>query len=93
MNDLDMIGAPKIWKPEYRIRKLGRSDTEWSKPCGDQITHFVNCTESSNVENSSYNYKKTWTTLNEGSTICVLFVNKRKPQVGWVITIGWRTWK
>ncbi len=93
MNYLDLIGVPKIWKLGYKIRKPWRSDIEWSNPCGDQITHFVEYTKSSNVKNSSYNYKKTGTTSDEGPTICVSFVNKGKPQVEWAATIGQRTWK
>jgi len=38
--------------------KLGKNDIDWYNPYGNQTTHFINCTESLNVPNSSYNHKK-----------------------------------
>jgi hypothetical protein len=35
MNDLDPANAPKIQKPESRVRKLRASDIKWSNPYGD----------------------------------------------------------
>jgi hypothetical protein len=32
---MDFIGAPKIWKLESRVRKLGGNDIELSNPFGD----------------------------------------------------------
>jgi hypothetical protein len=28
--DLDPTGAPKIWKPKLRVKKLGGNDIKWS---------------------------------------------------------------
>jgi hypothetical protein len=52
MNDLDPIDVPKIKKPYLEVKKLGKSDIEWSNPCGDQVTHFVGYIESLNAKNS-----------------------------------------
>jgi hypothetical protein len=41
MNDLDLIGVPKIQKPKSGVRKPEGSDIKWFNPCGDQATHFV----------------------------------------------------
>ncbi len=70
-NDLDPIGVPKTWKPKLGIRKSGGSDIEWFNPCGDQATHFTNCTESPNVKNSNCKCKKTRITFDVGPTTCV----------------------
>ncbi len=68
---MDLIGAPKIWKLESRVRKLERNDIELSNPFGDQTTHFVGCIKSPNADNSCYNHKNVETTSNVGPTICV----------------------
>jgi hypothetical protein len=60
------------------VRKLGGNDVEWFNLCGYQVTHFTNCTESPNAENSNYNCKKTGTTFDVGPTIYVSFANKMK---------------
>jgi hypothetical protein len=56
MNDLDPTNVFKIWKPELGIRKSGGNDIKWSNPCGDQTTHFIGYTESSNVKKSGCNH-------------------------------------
>jgi hypothetical protein len=73
------------------IRKLGGSDIEWSNLCGNQATHFNDCTKNPNVENSCCNHKKTRTTFDVGLTICVSSTNDGKTQVERVVTIGQRT--
>jgi len=49
MNDLDPLDAPKVRKPELKVKKLGRNDIKWSNHCGNQTTHFANYTKSLNV--------------------------------------------
>lgn len=61
---MDSIIAPKIRKPKSRIKKLGRSDIQWSNSCEDQATHFIGCIESLNAKNSYCNYNKIETTSN-----------------------------
>jgi hypothetical protein len=60
MNDLDPINAFKIQKQELKIRKprvkkIRGSDIMWSNLCGNQVTHFINCTENLNGKNSYCN--------------------------------------
>jgi hypothetical protein len=81
MNDLDPIGTPKIWKPESRVRKPQGGDIKRSNLCGDQVTHFANCTKIPYVENSSCNHKKIGTTFDAGFTICVSSSNEGKKKV------------
>jgi hypothetical protein len=52
-NHLDPTDAPKIWKCESGIRKLGGSDIKWFN--GNQTTHFASYNKNLDVENSSYN--------------------------------------
>jgi len=75
-NGLDPIGVPKIQKPKLGVRKLGGSDIKWSKPYGNQITHFIDCTESISVENFFFNHKKTRITYDVGPMICVSSANE-----------------
>jgi hypothetical protein len=51
MNDVDPTSVPKIRKLELEVKKLRGSDIKWSNPSGNQATHFVNCTQSANVDN------------------------------------------
>jgi hypothetical protein len=71
MNDLDPNNAPKIRKPESKVRKPRGNDIKWSNPCGDQATHFNDYIEIPSFENSSCNHKKIGATSNAGPTICV----------------------
>jgi hypothetical protein len=57
------------------------------------MTHFVGCTKSPNVPNSSYNRKKIGNTSEARPTMYISFANKGKTQVGWVTTIGKRAQK
>jgi hypothetical protein len=81
-------------RPKYetkiKSKKQEKNDIEWSNPCGDQTTHFVNCTKNFNAENYYSNCKKTRTTSNGRPTICVSSANKRKTKVGWAVAIGQR---
>ncbi len=58
MSDLDPIDVPKIRKLDLEVKTLRRSDIEWSKPYGDQATHFVGYIESLNVKNSCWDHQK-----------------------------------
>jgi hypothetical protein len=84
------IRAPKIRKLDLGVRKPGGSDIDWSNPCRNQATHFVDCIKSPNAPNSFYNRKKTCNTFEVGSTMCVSFANKEKTQVGWTVAVGRR---
>jgi hypothetical protein len=68
---VDPTNAPKIRKPELKVRKPRRSDMELSNLSKNQTTHFVGCIERPNTNNSSYNLKNVRTTSNVGPTICV----------------------
>ncbi len=92
-NYLNPIGAPKVWKPKSKVKKLKISYIEWSTLYGDQITHFVGYIKSPNVKNSCCNHKKVRTTFSVGPTICVSSSNERRTQVGWVVAIGWKVQK
>jgi hypothetical protein len=72
--------APKIWKPESRVKKSKGSDIEWSNPYGDQVTHFTNY-----IEMSYYNCTKIRITFNARPTICVSSAIKGKTQVGFKV--------
>jgi hypothetical protein len=74
-----------------KIRNPRGSDIEWSNPCGDQVTHFIGYIERPDVENSSYNCKKTRTTFDARLIICVSFANEGKTKIGWVAVIGRKT--
>jgi len=37
---IKLIGAPRIWKFVFGVKKLGRSDMDGSNSYGDQVTHF-----------------------------------------------------
>jgi hypothetical protein len=54
---------------KLKVRKLKGNDIKWSNPSGDQVTHFANCTENLNAENSCYDCKKTRTTFDVRPTI------------------------
>jgi hypothetical protein len=84
---LDPTNAPKIQKPESKIKKPRGSDIKWSNPCGNQITHFTNYTKSPNAKNPYSNCKKTITTSDAKPTICVSSTNEGKTQVGWVAIV------
>jgi len=75
-NDLDPTSVPKIQKPKLGVKKLRSSDIKWSNPYGNQVTHFITCTESINAENFFYNHKKTRITSDVGPMICVSSVNE-----------------
>jgi len=60
-NGIKPIGAPKIWKFVWGVKKLGESDVDRLNPCGNQITHFIGWMESFNVTNFVYNCKKVGT--------------------------------
>ncbi len=45
------------------------------------MTHFVGCTKSPNVPNSSYNRKKIGNTSEARPTMYISFANKGKTQV------------
>jgi hypothetical protein len=53
----------KIQRPDLGVRKPRGSDINWSNICGDKTTHLVDCIESHNTPNSSYNKKKRVTHL------------------------------
>jgi hypothetical protein len=80
---LNPIGAPKIWKPELRVKKWKGSDIEWSNPYGNQVTHFINY-----IEKHYCNRKKIRTSSNARHIICISPANKGKTQIGWIIIIG-----
>jgi hypothetical protein len=73
------------------VRKLRGSDTYWFNPCGNQVTHFINCTKNLNAPNSSCNCKKTNNTFEARPIMCVSVASERKTQVGWVVAVGRRT--
>ncbi len=77
MIDLDPTSVPKIQKPKLRVKKPRESDIKWSNPCGDQATHFNDCTKILNLENFSYNHKKIITTSDARPTICVSSYQQR----------------
>jgi hypothetical protein len=68
----------KIWRPDSCVRTTKGSDIEWSNPYGDQTTHFVNCTESPNVPNFSYNCKKNVTHLRQDQLCAYHLPTKEK---------------
>jgi dUTPase len=70
------------------VKKPRGSEIDWFNRCGNYATHFVDCIESPNVVNSSYNCKKIITTSKVGPTMCVSFSNDEKTQVRWVAAIG-----
>jgi hypothetical protein len=84
---VDPIGAPKIRKPESRIKKPGGNDIKWSNPYGNQAIHFVGCIESLNANNSSYNHKNARTTSNVKPTVCVSSAKEGKTQVRWATIV------
>jgi hypothetical protein len=81
-NDVDPTDVPKLQKPKSWIKKLKGSDIKWSNLYGNQATHFANCIESPNANNSSYNYKNVRTASNVGPTICLSSAKEGKTQVG-----------
>jgi hypothetical protein len=58
-----------------------------STPVETKVTHFINYIESSNVNNSSYNYKNAKTTSDVRPIICVSSAKERKTQVQWAVVI------
>jgi hypothetical protein len=58
-------------------RKLGGSDIKLFNPCGDQVTHFVDCTESPMLKTPITIVKKR-ITFDVRPPIFVSLVSKRK---------------
>jgi hypothetical protein len=69
------------------VRKLRGSDIKWSNPYGDQITHFIGCIKSLNVE-KIYCNQKIVTSLNARPIIFVSSANERKTQIGLADVVG-----
>jgi hypothetical protein len=90
-NDKEPTIALKIQRLDLGVRKLGRSDIDWSNPYGNKVTHFVGCIESFNVVNFSCNHKTIGATFEAIQTMHVSFVNEGKTQVGWPTIIGQKT--
>jgi len=82
--------APRTQILDSNIKKPKGSDIDWSNPCGDKATHFVNCTESPNLLNFSYNRKKVGNVSKARPTMCISSTNEGKTQVKWVATVGWK---
>jgi hypothetical protein len=70
------------------VRNLRGSDIKWSNPYGDQITHFIGCIKSPNVEKIYCNHKKIVTSLNARPIIFVSSANERKTQIGLADVVG-----
>jgi len=88
---VDPSDAPKIQKLELGVKKPRGSDIEWLNLCGHEVTHFVGCIGSLNVDNSSCNHKNVKTTFNMKLIIFVSSTKERKTQVRWVVVVGQKT--
>jgi hypothetical protein len=86
-NSKEPTRTPKIQRLDLGVRKLGGSDIDWSNPYGNKATHFISCTKSLNVVNSSCNKKKIGATSEVIRTMHVSFTNEGKTQVGWATII------
>jgi hypothetical protein len=74
-NGKEPIGAPRIRTMDSSVRKPRGSDINWFNVCGNQATHFVDCNESLNVPNFSYNRKKIGSTFEVRLIMHISFTN------------------
>ncbi len=84
---------PKYKHLNWELKKLKGSDIEWLNLCGHQVTHFVGCIRSLNVDNSFCNHKNVKTTFDMKLIIFVSSTKERKTQVRWVVVVGQKTEK
>jgi hypothetical protein len=70
MNDVNPTDAPKVRKPESKIRKPKTNDIELSNPYENQTTQFASCIENPNANNSCCNHKNARNTSDAGCMAC-----------------------
>ncbi len=90
-NDKKPTKTPRIRRPNLNVKKLGGSDINWSKPYGNQVTHFVSGTKS--LRQTPFIIIKKGNTFEVGPTMCVSIANERKTQVEWVVVVAQRVRK